>query len=349
MTMPDRITITHQEPMSTPTIRAALDTFQQAANRGTAVYLSSELVQESRDALQAEPEGAAEALAARPLLERVARLGDVIGQQIVDQVVRLAGHADAWLRSNPPGQPVKIKPQGCPTPGACSCVEPTSPTLSGNYIDPEHTGQDRELLQAFYRACAAEGGTADEIHLRGIKAVLGLRCAPPAPEPGEVGEVLSDQALEALEAEFEAWHQRNYGWAPGGILMATSVEWGSHLLSRPSAATLPALEQGEVATLVAALSDPCISPLLKERTRAATLLQQQAAELAALRGVPVAVSERLRIMTAGLRLGYMAGHNDTVEGTYADPDEFAADYAPEVLGEMDGLSPLPAPQAGEGE
>jgi hypothetical protein len=77
---------------------------------------------------------------------------------------------------------------------------------------------------------------------------------------------------------------------------------------------------------------------------AAILLEQQEAELAALRGVPVPVSERLRIMTAGLRLGYMAGHNDTVEGTYADPDEFAADYAPQVLGELD---PLPAPQAGE--
>jgi hypothetical protein len=43
--------------MSTPTIRAALDTFQQAANRGTAVYLSPELVQELRAALEAEPEG----------------------------------------------------------------------------------------------------------------------------------------------------------------------------------------------------------------------------------------------------------------------------------------------------
>ena len=43
--------------MSTSTISAALDTFQQAANRGTAVYLSLELVQELRDALQAEPGG----------------------------------------------------------------------------------------------------------------------------------------------------------------------------------------------------------------------------------------------------------------------------------------------------
>jgi hypothetical protein len=37
----------------------------------------------------------------------------------------------------------------------------------------------------------------------------------------------------------------------------------------------PAPEPGEVAGLVAALRDPCISPLLRERTRAADLLQQQ--------------------------------------------------------------------------
>ena len=91
--------------MTTSTIRVALDTFQQAANRGTAVYLSPELVQELRDALKAEPEGE---------------------------------------------------------------------ELPANYIDREHTGQDRELLEAFYQAERAEGGTADECILRGIKAVLAL-------------------------------------------------------------------------------------------------------------------------------------------------------------------------------
>ena len=116
-----------------------------------------------------------EPLAARPLLEKVARLGDCIGQQTVAQVQQLAEQASAWLRDNPPGQPVAIEPRGCPTPGACSCVEP----------------------------------------------------APPAPEPGKVGEL----------------------WA-----------------------------------LAAALRDPCIAPLLSERTRAATLLQQQAAPAPAVAG-----------------------------------------------------------------
>ena len=43
---------------------------------------------------------------------------------------------------------------------------------------------------------------------------------------------------------------------------------------------------------------------------------------------------RLRIMAAGIRYGYMAGHDDTVKGRYGDPDEVAADAAPVVLGEL---------------
>jgi hypothetical protein len=89
---------------------------------------SQQLLDRARAALaQPESETLAEALAARPLLERVARLGDCIGQQTVAQVRQLAEQAAAWLRDHPPGQPVAIEPRGCPTPGACSCVEPTPP------------------------------------------------------------------------------------------------------------------------------------------------------------------------------------------------------------------------------
>jgi hypothetical protein len=52
--------------------------------------------------------------------------------------------------------------------------------LPPDYIDPEHKGRDLELLEAFYRACQSEGGTADEVALRGLKAVLAL--AQPEPE-----------------------------------------------------------------------------------------------------------------------------------------------------------------------
>ena len=122
---PDRIKITRQRTMTTPTICAALDTFQQAANRGTAVYLSPELVQELRDALKAEPD--ADALAVRPLLEQVAAMADRIGANTVGQITAISNRAAAWLRANPPGQQVAIEPRGCPTPRACSCVEPAPP------------------------------------------------------------------------------------------------------------------------------------------------------------------------------------------------------------------------------
>ena len=46
------------------------------------------------------------------------------------------------------------------------------PTLPDGYIDDNITGLDRKLLSAFYAACNSEGGTADEIHLRGIHAAL---------------------------------------------------------------------------------------------------------------------------------------------------------------------------------
>ena len=65
-----------------------------------------------------------DALAARPLLEQVARMGDCIGANTVGQIMAISDRAASWLRENPPGQPVAIEPRGCPTPGACSCVEP---------------------------------------------------------------------------------------------------------------------------------------------------------------------------------------------------------------------------------
>jgi hypothetical protein len=59
-------------------------------------------------------------------------------------------------------------------------TQPEPQGLPTDYIDAEHTGHDRELLETFYVACRSEGGTADEIHLRGLKAVLAL--AQPEPQ-----------------------------------------------------------------------------------------------------------------------------------------------------------------------
>ena len=66
----------------------------------------------------------AEALAARPLLEQVARMGDCIGAHTVAEISTISDRARTWLQENPPGQPVAIEPRGCPIPGACACVEP---------------------------------------------------------------------------------------------------------------------------------------------------------------------------------------------------------------------------------
>ena len=75
-------------------------------------------------------------------------------------------------------------------------AQPEPEQLPQGYIDPEHKDQERELLEVFYRACRSEGGTADEIHLRGIKAVLAN--APLAqPEPPS----LKEEALAALGPE----------------------------------------------------------------------------------------------------------------------------------------------------
>ena len=73
-----------------------------------------------------EPPTVMEALAARPLLEQVARLGDCIGANTVGEIMAISSRAAAWLEANPPGQPVAIEPRGCPFPGACSCVEPAT-------------------------------------------------------------------------------------------------------------------------------------------------------------------------------------------------------------------------------
>jgi hypothetical protein len=187
------------------------------------------------------PEAPGEALAARPLLEKVAAMADRIGIHTVGEITAISDRAAAWLRDNPPGQPVAREPRGCPTPGACSCVEPT----------------------------------------------------PPAPEPGEVAQ------LVALLKIAGRW--------------ATST--GVHL------------------------------------DRFAALFAQQAAELAALRGVPVAVSER-----PWDREGWCDAEGRCWLGS---PGNRLNDHGwvyrkpCELLHQMFSLPhdaiPLPAPQAGEGE
>lgn len=105
----------------------------------------------------------------------------------------------------------------------------TPPSLPPVVIDPEHEGEDRELLEVFYRAALAEGGTADEFNLRGIRAVLAHRPSVAAVRAADAA--ISD---EALEAEFRAWwnpplHPVN---VPAFHTVSTHVAWARHILKR---------------------------------------------------------------------------------------------------------------------
>ena len=84
---------------------------------------------------------------------------------------------------------------------AIAAHEAARAQLPPNYIDDGHTGEDRELLEAFYVASRAEGGTADEIVLRGIRAVIAAdRADRPAPAPNELSVSLRiDLSTESLK------------------------------------------------------------------------------------------------------------------------------------------------------
>ena len=101
-----------------------------------------------RAALEAlpEPESTATQLAARPLLDKVARMADCIDQRTVGEIMAISDRAAAWLKANPPGQPVAIEPRGCPTPGACSCVEPVAQPEPVAPTDEEIAGEARKFL-----------------------------------------------------------------------------------------------------------------------------------------------------------------------------------------------------------
>jgi hypothetical protein len=138
------------------------------------------------------PDSPAEALAARRLLQEVARLDNSAGITVAE-VRQLAAHAAAWLRENPPGQPVAIEPRGCPLPGACSCVVPgarPAPEM-GLLVDRlNQVAGDFDFLcnkivngECRTLACLQRGGYDDELcRARGIKPPDPLVATCPALE-----------------------------------------------------------------------------------------------------------------------------------------------------------------------
>jgi hypothetical protein len=132
--------------------------------------------------------------------------------------------------------------------------------LSPGYIDPEHQGQDLEMLQAFYRACGAEGGTADEIYLRGIKAALATQQAaqsagnstainlifdaPPGRKGGRFIEAETDNGHIIRAGE---WLQRQDGnWALM-LMQADAIEMRrAAFLAELPKVELPAVQHGPI-------------------------------------------------------------------------------------------------------
>jgi hypothetical protein len=200
----------------------------------------------ARAALAAAPPAPAphEALAARPLLEQVAHLADRIGQHTVGEITVISDRAAAWLAENPPGQPVAIEPRGCPTPGACSCVEPPAPdpepsdfqTFQGLALDmieslrpiviPEILGVLRKAIKSTGQPAPAADGEREELAQwlenlgddyddlyrssralvvpRLTRAAALLRQPAPAPEPVPVSERPWERE-EWCDAEGRCW------------------------------------------------------------------------------------------------------------------------------------------------
>ena len=171
MAAPDRIAITHQMTMTIPTPRAALERLlarlDETTDKDGPVPAWMDSYCTAVQALKAEPEADQGDDAIDRWIESRPDWPNDWPAVTQSQLTALIGEAlEHW---------------GLPT---------TPPALPPDFIDPEHAGRDRELLEAFYQAERVEGGTADECILRGLKAVLAARPAipttPPAPALGEI-------------------------------------------------------------------------------------------------------------------------------------------------------------------
>jgi hypothetical protein len=166
--------------VSTPTVRTALERLVEL-NKRSKVVLSIPSVNWVD----------AEALAARPLLERVAAMADRIGIHTVGEITAISDRAAAWLRDNPLGQPVAIEPRGCLTPGACSCVGPTPPAP-----EPEEVG---ELVGQLMAVCATRGFDGWRCNaVRRAVTLLQWQAAELAALRGVPAAELDDQRREAV-------------------------------------------------------------------------------------------------------------------------------------------------------
>ena len=280
---------------------------------GTAARLLRDCLA-ARPAAPPAPEPPAEALAARPLLEQMARFQHSHHSNPWGQMLTLSSRAAAWLRDNPPGQPVAIEPRGCPMPGACACVELAPPApLEGEVGDlVEDLGSVANALTdwgmpGLVPIChrAATLLQQQEAELAALRPA-----APPAPEVGggdaRCARIELVTAIYCLASHFEIACSDLDGddlqKAKADIAHALSIA-AKHNQNGPGCPQLsptapPAPLEGEVGVVVADLrcaaasySNRGFSTDARRCRRAATLLQQLSAPAPAV--VPVAVSERL--------------------------------------------------------
>ena len=221
--------------MTTSTIRAALDTFQQAANRGTAVYLSLELVQELRDALKAKPEPEGEG----PTLDHVNLIGFALGREPWATWLRKGGCLESAHCELSDLMLAAITRWGAPV------VEPATPPA------PEQgDAWWHELINEIARVQHVAQGEGQGPRFDLAEAVARW-CRPPAPESG--GQPVSQPYRLAEPGKAKKLHPLWY--------LIEFLEGHSSFLRR----TEPTDELAEILS------------------NSATLLQQQATELAALR------------------------------------------------------------------
>lgn len=176
--------------MSDP-IRAALERLvHRLLNENVSIASIEAWTAEADAALAAAPPAPdpREALAARPLLEAVARMADRIGQHTVGEITAISDRAAAWLAENPPGRPVAIEPRGCPTPGACSCVEPPAPDHIPAVTKMVGEGEREELAQWLDTQAVYYEGLSPEGSAKACRAAALLRQPAPVPVPVAVAE-----------------------------------------------------------------------------------------------------------------------------------------------------------------
>jgi hypothetical protein len=277
--------------MTTPDIRTALERLVELDKRvedvaGIEIDNWVDAMDAARAALEAEPEGEGPTLA--DVDELCAEFGFHYDADQGETLEMLRDMISASLARW--GHP----PAAAPAPGANT---PTPPS-------PE-PGEVGELVEWIHTE-AIHGPDADE--WRRAATLLQQQCAPPASEPREaiqptgrsgltweaaingLRDVLADQTEDAIQ---RAWQRSR---------IVTAMDFMAANTPTP-----PSPEPGEVAELVEWLNQVAQHLVDNGVTGAphvrgaAILLEQQEAELATLRGVPVAVSEELRQIGDRLR------------------------------------------------